>query len=178
MSWSDYITGFMARCQTKDDEYVLNPCYASAIIGSDGTVWASTENFKLEAALKCKADTEEGLTIDVTVNEWANLSDCVKNQGVTKKVGGVHINGEKYVAINNTTYGEHANEFVQYFKKYPDGGASVGMTKLGNFIIGLWCSKNTITHQGGEKEKTENQNAYYCNLAAEKLSKCLSDYGY
>ena len=175
MSWAPYVDGYLAKHYLNDTDFLEAPCVDGGILGNDGTVWAATSNLALQKGLKIKVDKDDGSSEDVTINEFDNLKDCMENGGLVTKKGGVYINKVKYVAIDKTTFGE-ANEFVQYFKT-KDGGASIGRTKKGNYVIGIWTS-HANSYPNGDKKKPQKQDAYHCNIAVEKLSSFLSENGY
>lgn len=165
MSWQDYVNGYLVNWVdvNNDNRTYTNVCEHGALVGNgDGTVWAKTDNFSF-GVRKVEVEKEDGSgTTTIEVNEFENLQDSFNNQGTTKKLGGLRINGEKFFMVNFDS-----DRNVMYLKKN-GGGACVAKSGLA-YVIGTFSA--SLKAKVGGKEV--NQNPGNCNLVCEKLQEFL-----
>lgn len=173
-SWGAFIQNYLIN-NVHGDTTIYGACNAGALIGADGTVWASTEGFKLQAATKIKVALDDGSSEETTINEFEHIKDAVENKGDTTKMkkGGVHFLGQKWVVLDGFTGEDY---YTQYFRK-EGGGAAVTRTSKGNFIIGTWDATKEATTLKDKVQKKVKQSVGFCNNAVDDLSKVLVSNG-
>jgi hypothetical protein len=166
MSWQDYITNYLVNfTDANKGATASNVCEAGAIVGNqDGTIWASTPGFNLGSEeVEIEKDDGSG-TYKTTVNEFSNLVDVFNNKGVSKAVGGIRINGEKYFVVS---YDD--DKTILYLKK-SGGGAAVAKSNLA-FAIGVFSSSKKVKNFHGVDEP---QNPGLTNRVVEELQAFLT----
>ena len=134
-SWGAFIQNYLVN-NVHGDTTIYNACEAAALIGADGTVWASTEGFAFNPSSPISVAKEDGTTETANINEFEHIKDAIVNRGNTSKMkkGGVHFSGKKWVVLDGF---EGEDYYTQYFKR-DGGGAAITMTKSGNFVLGTW----------------------------------------
>lgn len=171
-TWGAYIQNYLVN-NVHGEVTIYNACDAGALIGSDGTVWASTEGFALKADSKIKVKKEDDTTEEVSINEFDHIKDAIAHKGNTQKMkkGGVHFLGHKWVVLDGFS-GE--GYYTQYFRKEGGaGGAAITLTDKGNYIVGTFnAEKEAITLKDGAQKKVK-QSVGFCNNAVDDLSKVL-----
>lgn len=183
MSWSNWCENFLLKHSKLDEngavsEWWDNACVHAAIVGKDGTTWAASSGFSLRKGETITVDTDDGGSEKVVINEFDNLKDCLDNKGRVTKKGGVYLNGEKYVATSSVEYDKRdpsnpdPNILIVYLKKNK-GGAAIGKTIEGNFIIGVWSSEAEIYHKSDKSTAVPATN-YHCNAAVEMVCDYLN----
>jgi hypothetical protein len=166
MSWQDYIDNYLVNFNDANKNATAsNICESGALVGNqDGTVWASTAGFKLGSEeVEIEKDDGSG-TYKTTINEFNNLADAFNNNGVSKAVGGIRINGEKYFIVSFD-----ADRNILYLKK-SGGGAAVAKSNLA-FAIGIFSSSKKLTNFHGQQEP---QNPGMTNRVVEELQAFLT----
>jgi hypothetical protein len=166
MSWQDYIDNYLVNFpDANKNASASNICESGAIVGNqDGTIWASTAGFKLGSEqVEIEKDDGSG-TYKATINEFNNLADAFNNNGVSKAVGGIRLNGEKYFIVS---YDSDRN--ILYLKK-AGGGAAIAKSNLG-FAIGTFSSSKKLTNFHGQQEP---QNPGMTNRVVEELQAFLT----
>ncbi len=166
MSWQDYIDNYLVNfTDANKGATASNICEAGAIVGNqDGTVWASTTGFKLGSE-EVEIEKEDGSgPYKITVNEFNNLTDVFNNNGISKSLGGIRINGEKYFVVN---YDQ--DKSILYLKK-SGGGAAVAKSNLA-FAIGIFSSSKKLKNFHGADEP---QNPGMTNRVVEELQAFLT----
>ena len=167
MSWQDYVSSYLTNfTDANSGKTASNVCEHGAIVGNtDGTVWASTTNFKLDPSFTVEVEKDDGSTEKAVVNEFESLLDAFTNKGLPTKKGGVRINHEKYFPV---LFDEERG--VLYLKK-SGGGAAVALSNLA-FVIGTFSSKLKLTNLNGV---VEPQNPGYTNRVVEELQTFLKE---
>lgn len=173
-SWGAFIQNYLVN-NVHGETTVYGACEHGALVGVDGTVWASTDGFKLNSSSSVEVAKDDGSTESVTINEFDHIIDAVSNKGDTRKMkkGGVHFMGSKWVVLDGYV-GE--GYYTQYFKK-AEGGAAVTVTEKGNVIIGTFNSGAKAVLLKDGKQKDVKQSVGYCNSAVDDLSKVLVQSG-
>ena len=128
-----------------------NHCYAAAILGLEGKIYATSKDLAL-APREHEISNEKGGKDKVTIDEAKQLIEAVNNAGTPKNSSCLYLNGEKYLL---TTWRPEDN--VGYYKIL-NGGATVVKTGK-TVIVGLWSGA-----------KVPGQNGGNCNKVVEKLA--------
>jgi hypothetical protein len=173
-SWGKFIDNYLIT-SVVGNTTVVGACDHGALIGGDGTIWAATQGFSLNASSKVDVAKDDGTTEKITINEFEHIKDAVVNKGdaLKMKKGGVHFGGHKFI-VTDGFQGE--GYYTQYFKSN-EGGAAVTLTIAGNYIIGTWnSSKNASVTKDGNTKNTK-QSVGFCNNAVDELSKVLVQSG-
>jgi hypothetical protein len=166
MSWQDYINEYLVNfTDSNKGVSASNVCEAGALVGNqDGTIWASTPGFNLGSE-EVEIEKEDGSgTYKTTINEFTNLADAFNNGGVSKAVGGIRINKEKYFVVSYD-----ADKSILYLKK-AGGGAAIGKSNLA-FAIGIFNSSKKLKNFHGADEP---QNPGMTNRVVEELLSFLT----
>lgn len=173
-SWSQFIEGYLVN-NVHGETTIVNACEAGALIGADGTIWACTQGFALNASAKVEVAKDDGSKETITINEFDHIKDAITHKGNTQKMkkGGVHFLGLKWVVLDGFS-GE--GYYTQYFKSQT-GGAAVTVTSAGNYIIGTWNSQKDATVTKDGVAKKVKQTVGFCNNAVDDLSKVLVQSG-
>ena len=170
MSWGQFIEGYLIN-NVHGETTITNACESAALVGSDGTIWASTQGFVLNPSSKVDVSKEDGSKEQITINEFDHIKDAVDNKGDVSKMkkGGVHLLGRKYFA----TDGFQGEGYYTQYLKSPEGGAAVTKTQAGNFVVATWnaSKESTVTKDGNSKKV--KQTVGFCNNAVDDLSKVL-----
>ena len=173
-SWGQFIEGYLTT-NCHGDTVIQGACDAGALVGADGTTWACTQGFALNASAKIEVSKDDGSKETITINEFDHIKDAIAHKGDTTKMkkGGVHFLGQKWVVLD-AFQGE--GYYTQYFK-CQTGGAAITLTGAGNYIIGTWNSgkEATVTKDGAAKKV--KQTVGFCNNAVDDLSKVLVQSG-
>ena len=148
MSWTDFVKNKIISYTTETGHLYKNACQGGAIVGTDGTVWASQD-----------------LTVDKTVVE--KLNKIFQNKGATSDVSAIDIGGDHYMITN---FNADSNSM---YLKCAGGGACVALSNKA-YIIGTFKVAKTMAIDGVEK----NQNVGYCNSAVENLQQHFISIGY
>jgi len=174
-SWGAFISNYLVN-NVHGDTTIYGACEAGALIGADGTVWASTEGFALKADSKISVGKEDGSTETVSINEFDHIVDAIKHRGNTQlmKKGGVHFLGSKWVVLDGYTGEDY---YTQYFKREGGAGAAITQTAKGNFVVGTWSSSKDCKTVKNGVEKNVKQAVGFCNNAVDDLSKVLVQSG-
>ena len=173
-NWSDYISNYLLA-STQGETVYTNPCDRGALIGNDGTVWASTEGFSCNTSQKIQLAQDDGSTKEITINEVENILDCTANKGRSTKPGGVYICGEKFFSVGEPhVYGDESKHEIIVFLKSKSGGGAVGRTTAGNLVVATWNASKKCTSTKDGKSTSFQQVGAYCNKAVENLTEFLS----
>ncbi len=173
-SWGQFINAYLIN-NVRGDTTITGACHAAALVGGDGTVWASTDGFALKTNSSVQVAKEDGSNENISINEFDHIKDAIQHKGDTLKMkkGGVHFLGQKWV-VTDGFQGE--GYYTQYFKS-SNGGAAVTLTTGGNFIIATWeASKDATVTKNGTAKKVK-QSVGFCNNAVDDLSKVLVQSG-
>lgn len=173
-SWGQFIDGYLIN-NVRGETTITGACESAALVGGDGTVWAATQGFSLNASATITVSKDDGSSEQVNINEFDHIKDAITHKGDTQKMkkGGVHFNGSKQV-VTDGFLGE--GYYTQYFKN-PNGGAAVTQTGAGNYIIATWNSgKDASVTKDGHTKKVK-QSVGFCNNAVDDLSKVLVQSG-
>ena len=173
-SWGAFIQNYLVN-NVHGETTVYGACEHGALLGPDGTVWASTEGFSLNTSSSIEVAKDDGSTEKTTINEFDHIVDAVKNKGDTTKMkkGGVHFMGSKWVVLDGY---QGEDYYTQYFKK-SEGGAAVTITSKGNVVIGTFNSgREAVLLKDGNQKKIK-QSVGNCNNAVDDLSKVLVSSG-
>ncbi len=173
-SWGAFIQNYLVN-NVHGETTVYGACEHGALLGPDGTVWASTEGFKLNSSSSVEVAKDDGSSEKITINEFDHIVDAVKNKGDTTKMkkGGVHFMGAKWVVLDGY---QGEDYYTQYFRKN-GGGAAITITAKGNIVIGSFNleAKAVLLKDGNQKEI--KQSVGNCNNAVDDLSKVLVQSG-
>ena len=141
----------------------MNVCEHAAIIGNDGTLWASTKDWPGLTEYDFELETLEGTQM-IKVNEHkAALAASVGNRNPT--VAGIRMGGMKYVMI---THDQTA--MLAIMSRQGGGGASVMKTNNA-VVIGTWNKDAVMTNN-------MNQSGGDCAMRVEVVAKQLKEAGY
>ena len=149
-SWGAFIQNYLVN-NVHGETTVYGACEHGALVGVDGTVWASTDGFKLNSSSSIEVAKDDGSSEKTTINEFDHIIDAVKNKGDTTKMkkGGVHFMDSKWVVLDGY---QGEGYYTQYFKK-AEGGAAVTITENGNVVIGTFNSGAKAVHLKDGKQK-------------------------
>jgi hypothetical protein len=115
-----YLTNYVDH---ENQKSYMNACEDGAILSNSyGTMWASSLGFFLMKGDVDLQNIDGDDTYEVFVDEYENLKEIFDKNGMSRKEGGVSMNGEKFL-INSY----HADRQVAYLKKN-GGGATVAKT--------------------------------------------------
>ena len=170
--WAGFVQNYLVN-NVHGDTTIYNACEHGAIIGPDGTVWASTQGFELKTNTKIKVAKEDGSEEEITISsELDHIVDAVKNEGDTKKMkkGGVHFLGKKWVVLDGFS-GEGYR--TQYFRR-EGGGAAATVTDKNVTVIATWAAENKAVTLKGDVQKEVKQCVGFCNNAVDDLSKVVA----
>jgi hypothetical protein len=169
-SWGKFIESYLIT-SVNGSTTVVGACDQAALVGGDGTVWAATSGFNLDASKEVEVSKEDGTTEKIKVNEFDNIKDAVEKKGDASKMkkGGVHLLGNKYVVTDGF---EGEGYYTQYFKS-TNGGAAVTKTGAGNYIIGTYDTSKKASVTKDDNTKEAKQSVGFCNNAVDNLSKVL-----
>ncbi len=173
-SWGQFISNYLVN-NVHGDTTIYGASDHGALIGADGTIWASTEGFALKTDSKITVKKDDDSDETVTVNEFEHIKDAVAQKGNTSKMkkGGVHFLGHKWVVIDGFTGEDY---YTQYFRR-EGGGAAVTLTSKGNYILATWDASKEATTLKGDVTKKVKQSVGFCNNAVDDLSKVLVQSG-
>ena len=158
--WQVYIDSYLTDVTDikNAERSAKNVTEHAAIFGMDGAVWAQSSKFQFLNG-PIDQEQEDGSVKQVQVNEAANLIDAFENKGLTKKAGGIRINGVKYLGVN---FDEARNVF--YLKKQGGGACVAKCTQC--YVIGTFSGQlKSVSFSG----VTEPQNVGLVNKAVEDL---------
>lgn len=172
-TWADFVTGYLVN-SVQGKKTLSNCCEHGAIVGADGTLWAGTSGFNLNRSSKVRCSNEEGDDQYITIDEFANLAEVLNGNLSVDKKGGVHIMGKKYVAIDSFPVLDVCK--VQIFKS-ENGGAAVGKTSQGNYVIATFSINNTLEVTEGGKTEQKKQVGGFLNNAVTNLVTVLHQSG-
>ena len=163
--WDSYVWQIQNSYSAKKGSYMkMNVCQHAAIIGNDGSPWATTSEWPGLSEYEHEQDTEDGGTTNVKVNEHkAAMQAAVGNR--TPTIAGIRMGGMKYVLTN---YDASCN--MSMLTKQGGGGAAVMKTKNA-IVIGMWNKDAVMTNN-------MNQNSGDCSLQVEKVANLLKEAGY
>ena len=100
--WDSYIWQIQNSFSAKKQTYMkMNVCEHAAIIGNDGTPWATTSNWPELTEYEYDLETDEpGVTQKIKVNEHkAALMASTGNRNPT--AAGVRMGGMKFIFLNH-----------------------------------------------------------------------------
>ena len=169
MSWNDYVTAYLTNyVDQSTGKTHSNSCEHGAIISvTDGTVWASTPNFKIHRSVDVHIDKEDGSGQEkIVVDEFENLKSVFENGGECSKKGGVRLLGEKYLLVSF-----NPDKNLGYFKKN-GGGAAVAKSGQA-FVIATFATSNKVKVSQNGVNSEINQNPGLTNTGVEKLQEFL-----
>jgi len=150
MSWDDYIEQQLISTESVDEAMILSR--------TDGTVWASTENFIPRAYMQ-KVMNDAGEEVEKQVNEAEDLVEVAYNLTIPKH--GLRINEVKYTPIRKMMQGSEDDGLLTlYFKRVKGGGCLVATNQA--IIIGTF-------------DETKEHTSQHCNLAVENLGRYLKE---
>ena len=174
-SWGQFISNYLVN-NVHGDTTIYGACDAGALIGSDGTVWASTEGFSLKSDSKISVKKDDDSTETTTIDEFDHVKDAITNKGDTSKMkkGGVHFLGHKWVVLDGFLGEDY---YTQYFRREGGGGAAITKTSKGNLIFGTWDASKSATILKDGVTKNTKQAVGFCNNAVDDLSKVLVQSG-
>ena len=168
LSWNEYLSSYIVNYtdQVSGKSYKNSAEHGAIISKEDGAVLASTPGlFSLEI-YKTEVNQEDGNEkVEVEINEFENLVDTFKNNGVSTKVGGIRFNHIKY---QNLRFQEKK---ILYLKRTGGGAVVVETNKA--FVIGVFNSSKKMVTNHGETSIEEPQIFGVVNVAAEKLQEVL-----
>lgn len=173
-SWGKFIDNYLIT-SVVGPTTIVGACHQAALIGGDGTIWAATQGFSLNASAKVDVAKDDGSSEQVTINEFDHIKDAVEKKGDASKMkkGGVHFGGSKFI-VTDGYQGE--GYYTQYFKS-STGGAAITKTDSGNYVIATWDSSKPSSVSKDGHTKNTKQTVGNCNNAVEELSKVLVQSG-
>uniref|UniRef100_A0A7S3HVI3 Profilin n=1 Tax=Favella ehrenbergii TaxID=182087 RepID=A0A7S3HVI3_9SPIT len=141
----------------------MNVCEHGAIIGNDGSPWATTSNFPGLSEYDFELDSIEGKQM-IKVNEHkAAMAAAAGNRNPS--AAGVRLGGHKYV------FGTHDPSCnLVTLTKQGGGGASIMKTKNA-IVVGIWNKDALMTNN-------MNQNTGDCAMRVELVANKLKEAGY
>ena len=116
----------------------MNVCTHAAIIGNDGTPWATTSEWPALTEYDFELDSLEGIST-IKVNELkCAMAAAVGNRNPT--AAGIRLGGMKYVMTSH----DPSCNLVQLTRQ-GGGGASIMKTKNA-LVIGTWNKEAVMTN--------------------------------
>ena len=162
--WDGYIYQIQNVYDATTQSYKLtNVCEHAAIYGHDGSLWAGSQNFKLDN-YKHKVEQEDGSFKEVDVQEF-KCAFGASNGNRKPSDAGIRMNHQKYMFITH----DPAKKST-YLAREGGGGACVVQTKTA-LIIGVW-------HKGTAMSNGQMQNQGDCNENTENVAEFLAGQGY
>ena len=117
----------------------MNVCQHAAIIGNDGTAWATTSDWPGLSEYEQEVENESGGTTNVKVNEHkCAMAASAGNR--MPSVAGIRMGGVKYVL---TSYDQSCN--LAMLSKFGGGGACIMKVKNA-IVIGVWNKDMVMTN--------------------------------
>ena len=163
MSWNDYVTNKLINTVDANGHQLTNVLEHGALIGcNDGVAWAASAGFNIT---KRKGQVEGSGNVEI--DEFANIKSAFDNNGDCKGIGGIRLNGEKFLMVNFD-----AESKVMYLKKQ-GGGGCIAKSNMA-FVVGVFSTSKNMRIDG----KEENQNPGYCNKVVEELAEYLRSLNY
>ena len=162
--WDSYIWQIQNSYAVKKGSYIkMNVCQHAAIIGSDGTPWATTSEFPSLTEYDFELEGLEGSSM-IKVNE-TKCALLVAGGNRNPTAAGVRLGGMKYVMVNH----DPAVNLAQ-LSKQGGGGGAVMKTKNA-VVIGMWAKDAVMTNN-------VNQSSGDCAMQVEKVANMLIKAGY
>ena len=137
--WDSYIWQVQNSYSVKKGSYIkMNVCQHAAIIGIDGTPWATTSEFPALTEYEFELDSLEGVSM-IKVNELkCAMAAAVGNRNPT--AAGIRLGGMKYVM---TSHDQSCN--LAQLTRMGGGGACIMKTKNA-LVIGTWSKDAVMTN--------------------------------
>ena len=142
----------------------MNVCQHAAIIGNDGTPWATTSEFTPLTEYDFEVEADGGGNSTIKVNEF-RCAQLAASGNRNPTAAGVRLGGMKYVVVNH----DPTVNLVQCSKQ-GGGGCSIMKTKNA-VVIGMWAKDAVMSNN-------VSQSAGDCALQVEKVANMLLKAGY
>ena len=138
--WDSYIWQIQNNYVVKKATYTkMNVCQHAAIIGNDGTPWATTSEWPGLTEYEHEQELDDGSTTKIKVNEFkCAIAASVGNRMPT--AAGIRLGGMKYVL---TSYDQSCS--LAMLARFKGGGACVMKTKNA-IVIGMWNKDLVMTN--------------------------------
>mmetsp|Transcript_34905 Transcript_34905/g.47071 ORF Transcript_34905/g.47071 Transcript_34905/m.47071 type:complete len:130 (+) Transcript_34905:66-455(+) len=115
----------------KQDYTVKNVCDKAAIYGLDGTLWASSANWKGLNKYNHPLEQPDGSTKEVAYDEFYCAVEAAKGNRNPSEAG-IRLGNDKHMFLKNDP-----DMNVTYLTKLGGGGACLAKTKQA-LVIGTW----------------------------------------
>ena len=164
--WEEYVAQVVNKMNYDTNEYdCTNMCTSAAIYGFDGTLWASTGDWKELTNYDFDLEDMTGNITKVPIDEFQCLLKA--SDGDRKPTdAGIRFGGAKYMFISHNAEAKS----TQMSRSSPSGGACVAKTNTA-LIVATW-------NKTAEMSNKMTQNTGDCCSQVEGMAAYLAEQGY